>query len=355
MNVKKLTFAFASIFILAGIAGPAQSSQVAAKTYVSCADVLKKYPNGVAINTKAGNKAIKGGFTRPKVSKGLYKKNSKRLDKNNNGIICEQKNVLEITANPHSDVLGMKFFTKYVDVFGLGIYAEAGLSDAQVLHAAAILAELLDNDENGVIDDEALLARLVDQRAIIPMFNGADYQPGESPAKEDLSDNGGQLPFRFAAILYEREVDPWQPGHWGSDASVEEIMHTINKVGHVFIYPDAFSFEPGSSLLTEAMDEARGGRFLSVPKRYPKKSWYHYDDKTCSYSCMAAEYIYWAQVSNMEILNDSDTCSGIANEWEPCSQALLKKMDPLIYALITNPEYKLPQNAPNGIYKPTVG
>ncbi len=97
MNVKKLTFAFASIFILAGIAGPAQSSQVAAKTYVSCADVLKKYPNGVAINTKARNKAIKGGFTRPKVSKGLYKKNSKRLDKNNNGIICEQKKVVNFT------------------------------------------------------------------------------------------------------------------------------------------------------------------------------------------------------------------------------------------------------------------
>ena len=84
--------------------------------------------------------------------------------------------VLEITANPHSDYPGMQFFTKYVDVFGLGIYAEAGFSDGQVLHAAAILAELLDNDENGVIDDEAVLARLVDQRAIIPMFGGADFQ-----------------------------------------------------------------------------------------------------------------------------------------------------------------------------------
>ena len=97
--------------------------------------------------------------------------------------------IFEITANPHSDVLGMKFFTKYVDVFGLGIYAEAGLSDAQVLHAAAILAELLDNDENGVIDDEAVLARLVDQRAIIPMFGGADFQSDESPAEEDFFNN----------------------------------------------------------------------------------------------------------------------------------------------------------------------
>ena len=259
--------------------------------------------------------------------------------------------IFEITANPHSDVLGMKFFTKYVDVFGLGIYAEAGLSDAQVLHAAAILAELLDNDENGVIDDEAVLAELVDQRAIIPMFT---YQGSSSMEHFEDHYYDGKLPFYVGAKLYEREVDPTQPGHWGSDASIEEIMHTINSFGHVVIYPDAFSLEPGTSLLTEAMDEARGGRFLSVPDSYPPESWYHYDDQTCSYECMAIEYIYWAQVSNMEILNDRDTCLGIANEWEPCSQELLKEMDPLIYALITNPEYKLPQNAPNGIYKPTV-
>jgi len=48
-------------------------------------------------------------------------------------------------------------------------------------------------------------------------------------------------------------------GHWGSDASVEEIMHTINHVGHLEIYPEAFGLEPDSSLLTEAMDIARGG------------------------------------------------------------------------------------------------
>jgi hypothetical protein len=259
--------------------------------------------------------------------------------------------VLEITANPHSDYPGMQFFTKYVDVFGLGIYAEAGFSDGQVLHAAAILAELLDNDENGVIDDEAVLAELVDQRAIIPMFT---YQGSSSMEHFEDHYYDGKLPFYVGAKLYEREVDPTQPGHWGSDASIEEIMHTINQIGQAVIYPDAFSLEPGTSLLTEAMDEARGGRFLSVPDRYPPESWYHYEDQSCTYRCMAIEYIYWAQVSNMEILNDRDTCLGIANEWEPCSQELLKEMDPLIYALITNPEYKLPQNAPNGIYKPTV-
>ena len=254
----------------------------------------------------------------------------------------------EIEANPNPESPGMKCFTKYVDVFGLGIYAESGLSDAQVLHAAAILAELLDNDEDGVADDEALLSRLQNMSAIVPMFNSED--PDDSPALDDFSNNyrGNGV----SAVLFADEVDPSQPGHWGSDATVEEIMHTINHIGHVYVYPDAFSLQPDSSLLSDAMDESRGGQFQSPPDNYPEDAWYHYDDTTCDYECMAIEYIYWAQVSNMEILNDTKTCDGIANEWEPCSKELLERMDVLIYALITDPQYHLPQNAPDGDYNP---
>jgi hypothetical protein len=89
--VKKLIIMLVSIFIVAGMSSPAQSSQVTAKKYSSCADMLKKYPNGVAKNIKARNKAVKSGLSAPKVSKKVYKKNNNRLDKNNNGIICGQK------------------------------------------------------------------------------------------------------------------------------------------------------------------------------------------------------------------------------------------------------------------------
>ena len=67
---------------------------------------------------------------------------------------------------------------------------------------------------------------------------------------------------------------------------------------------------------------------------------------------MAIEYIYWAQVSNMGILDNQETCEGIFNEWEPCSRTLLESMDPLIFKLVTDPTYKLPQNAPDGVYLP---
>tara|TARA_B110000459_G_C16230025_1_gene324592 strand:- start:239 stop:589 length:351 start_codon:yes stop_codon:yes gene_type:complete len=67
---------------------------------------------------------------------------------------------------------------------------------------------------------------------------------------------------------------------------------------------------------------------------------------------MAIEYIYWALVSYMGILDDAQTAQGIANEWEPYNATLLQSMDLLMYDLITDPQYKLPQLAPDGNYCP---
>lgn len=263
-----------------------------------------------------------------------------------NDEIGSNSSYFEIKENPNREVPGMYCLTKYVEVFGLGIYAESGLTDAQVLHAASVLGELLDNDEDGVADDAALLTRLQEVNAIIPMFNH-DRSLGYYVFEKEYRGEGA------SAVLFADEVDASQPGHWGSDATVEEIMHTINHRGHVYIYPDAFGLEPDSSLLTEAMDEARGGQFVTHPSSYPEEAWYHYDDETCDYECMAIEYVYWAQVTNMGILNDAATCDGIANEWEPCSRDLLESMDTLMFALITDAQYKLPQNAPDGVYSPS--
>ena len=95
----------------------------------------------------------------------------------------------------------------------------------------------------------------------------------------------------IAAVLYADEVDPSAPGFWGSDATVEEVLHTIHSVGHVSLYPEALSLAPHSSRLTEALDVARGGHFLTVPRTHPEGAWFHYDDRTCEYDCMAIEYL----------------------------------------------------------------
>ena len=257
------------------------------------------------------------------------------------------QNTVCFTIDPNP-VNGIDFsgFTKYVDVLGcFFIVAESTIPDAKVLHAAAVAAELLDNNEDGIVDDPLIELQLQNKQAFTPIF------AYEGSSAEDLLFNNYQGD-GASAVLYNNEIDPAQTGHWGDDATVEEVIHTINHVGHTNIYPNAFSLQPNSSLMSTAMDVARGGQFLSIPNPYPSSAWYHYDDWTCDYECMMIEYMYWAIVSYMGILDDAQTAQGIANEWEPYNATLLQSTDILMYALITDTQYKLPLLAPDGNYCP---
>ena len=251
-----------------------------------------------------------------------------------------------IDPNPNSSNTALSAFTKYIDVLGcFSIYAESSISDAKVLHAAAVAAELLDNDEDGIVDDPLIETQLSNENALMPIFS-SEGSSAENIFFNNYNGNG------VSAVLYKNEIDPNNPGHWGSDATVEEVIHTINHVGHTNIYPNAFSLSPNSSLMSTAMDLARGGQFITIPNPYPASAWYHYDDWTCDYQCMMIEYMYWAIVSYMGILDDAQTAAGIDNEWEPYNDTLLQSMDVLMYALITDPQYKLPLLAPDGNYCP---
>ncbi len=265
-------------------------------------------------------------------------------------IIFSQNEVcFEIESNPHPNSQALGCFSKYVNVLDcFDIYAQEGVSDEKVLHVASVAAELLDNDEDGVVDDQNIFDSLQDHDALMPVFT----YDGNS-CMDDFEDhyNGDGV----SAVLFRNEIDPSNPGHWGDDATVEEVIHTINHVGHVNVYPDYFDIEPNSSIMSDAMDIARGGQFLNIPNQYPEEAWYHYDDWTCDYQCMAIEYMYWCIVSHMGILDDPQTCSGIDNEWELCTPELFASTDIMMHNLITDPIHKIPQLAPDGNYCPFTG
>ena len=259
------------------------------------------------------------------------------LNSNSQNTVC-----LTIEANPNPGHAALGGFTKYVDVLGtMGIYAESSISDEKVLHAAAITAELLDNDEDGIVDDQQLKAKLIANNTIMPVF-AYDGSPVENTFYNNFNDCGG-------AVLYNDEVDPNNPTQWGMDASLEEILHTINVCGHNELYPTVFGFSSPTQL-TDAMDTARGGHFTTIPTPYPSNAWYTYDDNTCDYECMAVEYLYWCIAANMGAL--SNVCSGISNEWLPCTPCLLHNIDDEMFNIITDPQWKLPQRKPDGNYCP---
>ena len=265
-------------------------------------------------------------------------------------IIFSQNEVcFEIEPNPYPNNQALGCFSKYINVLDcFEIYAQEGVSDEKVLHVASVAAELLDNNEDGVVDDQNIFDSLQDHDALMPIFT----YDGNS-CMDDFEDhyNGDGV----SAILFRNEIDPSNPGHWGDDATVEEVIHTINHVGHVNVYPDYFDIEPNSSVMSDAMDIARGGQFFNIPNQYPEEAWYHYDDWTCDYQCMAIEYMYWCIVSHMGILDDPQTCSGIDNEWELCTPELFASTDIMMHNLITDPIHKIPQLAPDGNYCPFTG
>ena len=64
----------------------------------------------------------------------------------------------ELEENPYPNHPAFGIFSKYVNVMGcIYIYAESNISDEKVLHVASVVAELLDNDEDGIVDDLSLI------------------------------------------------------------------------------------------------------------------------------------------------------------------------------------------------------
>ncbi len=76
-----------------------------------------------------------------------------------------------IEANPNPADPALSDFTKYINVLDcIEIYAESSISDEKVLHAAAIAAELLDNNEDGIVDDPLIQIQLANMDALMPLF-----------------------------------------------------------------------------------------------------------------------------------------------------------------------------------------
>lgn len=230
-------------------------------------------------------------------------------------------------------------FNRKVVVFGIDIYAVPSVNDNNLLHAANVMAQYLDNDEDGVVDNQTVVDAMLNENAYMVMWaNESDLNNAFVNGREgqDLGNDETQPNF----------VSGGKVGQF--DATLEEVWHIITHTGYANAYPDIFGEEIGSSL-ANAMDIARGGQFTTIPNPYPEGAWYTYDDTTCDYSCMVTEYIYWAMTSILGA--QENRLDEISQEWDLNTRDLIETMDVQVYNLLTDAQYNFPTILPDGTYR----
>ncbi|MCJ8293313.1 MAG: alpha/beta fold hydrolase [Colwellia sp.] len=230
-------------------------------------------------------------------------------------------------------------FSKKTSVFGIPIYGTEQTSDEAMLHAANVMAQYLDNDEDGQPDNALVVEHMLEQGATLIMTKDeAEIETlfEKIPESEALQD------------LYASEVII-AGADGGFDATIEEVLHLITHVGYAGVYPEVFGEVIGSDI-ANAMDTARGGQFETIPTSYSGSAWYTYDDETCNYSCMVTEYMYWSLTSILGAQAGDERLAQINNEWQLNTLEKVQSKDLTVHALLTNAEYGLATSLPDGNY-----
>lgn len=233
-----------------------------------------------------------------------------------------------------------KIFKKCITVFGIHVLATEDFDDTKFRHVASILAEYLDNDEDGQPDNplvvEAMSSRLM---AMVLFRTERQMSRLDRSAVEDYG-------YRYLQGQFEEETDPEDR----FDATLEEVLHLVT-TGYAEAYPRVFGTLPGTEL-SDCLDRARGGRYARVPRSYPDEAWFHYDDRSCDYSCMGVEYLYWALTSLLGAQSESNRRREIIHEWKLVTPESVRERDPWITSLLTNEKYRWAIELPDGKYSP---
>ena len=266
-------------------------------------------------------------------------------------IFSAQANVFTVSNSLPVDLQNASnVFTKSVEVFGLRVLATDSVPDAKVLHAANVLAEYLDNDENGTVDQPEVLAKLLgnsnSEIATMVLFESESEQESFMDSFETLMQILTRSQNLFADEIFEN-------GSSGNDrdATLEEVLHLVTDLGWDEAFPDIWGESKGSSV-ANAMDLARGGYFENVPAQYPDSAWYTYYDETSDYPTQITEYVYWATTTHLGAQNwQGRNHSNYTNEWTPYTKEMLAQTDPAIVSLMTSDDYRFPvMKLPDGNY-----
>lgn len=277
-------------------------------------------------------------------------------------------------------------FSKYSSAFGINIFATSGVKNEKVNHVANVLAEIIDNNQDGIPDNLSVLNNLVGNQASIIMASGDIYRNYMNFGDEGVSGiNVTQLSGYHAL----QELKGTNVDHTGKlDKTLEYGLKLISDYGWSEVYPYTFGLLSGSNL-ANYMDSGRGGHFEWCARHkmdngaamngvihgvdqtclewgatpttighfengklfgtYPSGSWYHNPDENCDYACQTSRYMYWG-ISTLMGANTGK----YSEEWELTTPTGMRSGDLNFYNLLINPQYGMPTGyLPTGEYSPS--
>ena len=235
---------------------------------------------------------------------------------------------------------GYEVFNRKVVVYNISIYAFSTVEDTKLLHISNILAQYLDNDENGVVDNLIVHDALKANNSFLLLWKTeAERDSFTAPNGH----NGKSIGADAINLIWHSN------GHTGKfDASLEMTWNLISSLGYETTYPLIFSSQANSEI-SIAMDVARGGNFQNPPAIYPNTAWFTNSDTSCNYACQITRYNYWALSSMLGA--HQNRLATIQDEWKLNTSSEVQNNDVKAWAIFTNTNYNLPTRLPDGTYK----
>eukprot|EP00439_Symbiodinium_sp_Y106_P021590 s6640_g2.t1 len=227
-----------------------------------------------------------------------------------------------------------------LQVFGVLVAASPGVAPETLRHAASILAEFLDQDQDGVADVPEVTRQLQEHQALILILADEDEYLAGAGAVEGLgskvikNDNPSwNCSVRDVFVFSELFQTETGCHEEGEDAAWEELLHLITHVGYGCAFPERWGFQGhtaeghASSELSRALDAALGSCPASYTGRQGKKQadcHYFYEDPSCFYPCLVNEYLFQAWRTRQGRRSCSTT---LRHEYSHCTQELLQQHD----------------------------
>tara|TARA_Y100000593_G_scaffold95031_1_gene198587 strand:- start:38408 stop:40900 length:2493 start_codon:yes stop_codon:yes gene_type:complete len=292
-------------------------------------------------------------------------------------------------------------FSKYSNAFGVNVFATSGVSNQKISHAANVLAELIDNDQDGIPDNVNVLNTLKGHQASIIMASGAIQSEGMNYSVEGVSGIDVTKLSGYHALQELRGENVHTGSHAIIDETLEKTLKLMIDYGWSETYPYTFGLLSGSTL-ANYMDTARSGHFewcethkmsnnsiMSGPihgsnqtclswgaipwevgkyengksdGRYPSGSWYYDISSDCDdYSCQSSKYMYLgistilgANTGDLNDLLGIIKTLIIKSQWDFNTPTGFQSGDSNFYNLLTNPQYNIPTGyLPTGGYNPS--